>query len=88
MTGNVSLNRQTEKFRQSVKWVLSENLQNKLDMLETKAILSDLYVRTEILYSVIHYKFPTLSGKNLKFCEPDKESVLSYSMTDGLKLVY
>jgi hypothetical protein len=49
-SGNVPLHRQTEKFKQGVKWVISENLQSKLDMVETNAILSDLFVRIEILH--------------------------------------
>jgi hypothetical protein len=88
MRGKVPLHRQTEKFKQGVKWVISENLQNKLDMMETKAILSDLFVRIEILHSGIHYKFLALSGKHMKFCGPDKEPFLRCSMIDGLKLVY
>jgi hypothetical protein len=88
MTGNVPLHRQIEKFRQGVKWVISENLQRKLDMLETKAILSDLFVRTEVLHSGIHYKFPALSGTNLKFYGTDKGPIVSCSTTDALKLVY
>jgi hypothetical protein len=68
--------------------VISENLQSKLDVVETKTILSDLFVRTEVLHSGIHYKFPALSGNHLKFCELDKEPILSCNMTDDLKLVY
>ena len=63
-------------------------MQNKLDIVQTKAILSDLFIRTEDLHSGIHYKSLALSGKNLKLCELDKEPILSSSITDGLKMVY
>jgi len=85
---NAPRRRQTEKFKQGVKWVISESLQRKLDMVETKAILSELFVRTEVLHSGIHYKFSALSGKTLKFSEVEMKTILSCCIPDGLTMVY
>jgi len=86
--GNAPLYRQIEMFKQGVKWVISENLQSKLDLVETKTILSELFVRIEVLHSGINYKFPALSGKTLKFSELEKKPILSCYLPDGLIMVY